>query len=166
MSRSASASTDPRGVASAFIRFRPTWSYIDGIRRFVEDFCHATDAGAPLAERARLVIQETLENAVKYSVVDASNELELTMNTDAADFEISVSSKPDPAHLDALRQQLDELYQRPPKDAYVAAFARAASSPTASARLGLARIRYEGKMDLTLSETGDGRIKMSAKGKR
>jgi hypothetical protein len=141
------------------------WTYIDGVRRFVDEFCRATSEDEELAVRARLAVQEALENAVKYSLSGPSNELELTMSADASGLEIAVESTPDPSHLDALRQELTELYRSAPEAAYIAAFERAAHNPGASARLGLARIRYEGQMDLALLEMGDGRVRMSVKGK-
>src|SRR5882724_9235729 len=50
-----------------FLRFRPAWAYIVGVREFCRFFCEATYRQQDIAERARLVLQETLENAVKYS---------------------------------------------------------------------------------------------------
>lgn len=148
-----------------FMRFRPAWSYIDGIREFTEFFCRTTFNDTNLAERARMIIQETLENAVKYSSPGPRSELELVINASEESMEISVASKPDPQHLGALRQQVEELYERDPESAYLAAFRRAASNPEASARLGLARIRYEGNVELELDCNDDGRIRITAKGK-
>jgi hypothetical protein len=47
----------------------------------------------------------------------------------------------------------------------VAALERAQREPEASARLGLARMRYEGNVELQLSEQSDGRIRFMAAGK-
>ena len=60
-----------------FMRFRPAWAYIEGIREFGRFFCETTFGTTDVAERARVVIQETLENAVKYSTTGEDSELEL-----------------------------------------------------------------------------------------
>ena len=75
-----------------FMRFRPAWAYIDGIREFGRFFCATTFGTPELAERARLVIQEALENAVKYSSKSDKSELELLIQSDGDKIEISVSS--------------------------------------------------------------------------
>ncbi|MGH7437569.1 MAG: hypothetical protein ACRENE_17975, partial [Polyangiaceae bacterium] len=63
------------------MRFRPAWAYIDGIREFGRFFCEVTFGTSELAERARLVLQEALENAVKYSTDSAESELELSIHS-------------------------------------------------------------------------------------
>lgn len=157
--------TEEQSLPLVFMRFRPAWAYIDGIREFTEFFCKTTFDDTKVAERARMIIQETLENAVKYSSPGPRSELELVINASDDNMEISVASKPDPQHLGALQQQVEELYERDPESAYLAAFRRAASNPEASARLGLARIRYEGNVELKLDCNDDGRIRITAKGK-
>jgi hypothetical protein len=147
------------------MRFRPAWVYIDGVREFGRFFC-ATMFGAPaVAERARIVIQETLENAVKYSTDSPESELELVIQSDDENMEISVSSIPDAAHLMRLRADLSDIHSLAPEQAYLAAFLRAAAEPDESSRLGLARIRYEGGVELSMQEQEGGRIRIIAKGK-
>ena len=58
------------------MRFRPVWAYIDGIREFCRFFCATTFSG-DVAERASVVVQETLENAVKYSTDGENGRAEL-----------------------------------------------------------------------------------------
>ncbi len=147
------------------MRFRPAWTYIDGVREFVRFFCEKTFDGGDLAERARMVIQETLENAVKYSTQGERSELELSISRDDGHLEISVSSLPDPAHYDTLKQQLAEIQDTEPEQAYIKAFERAALNPSSSAQLGLARIRYEGGVELQLRDEDQGRIRIVARGK-
>ncbi len=67
-----------------FMRFRPAWAYIDGIRDFGRFFCQTTFGTQELADRACVVIQETLENAVKYSSKSADSELELSIESDGS----------------------------------------------------------------------------------
>jgi len=148
-----------------FMRFRPAWAYIDGIREFGRFFCQTTFGTQELADRACVVIQETLENAVKYSSNSADSELELSIESDGANIEFSISSLPDASHLSSLREELSGIQTLDPEQAYLAAFIRASNEPEASARLGLARIRYEGGVELSMKEEYGGRIRITATGK-
>jgi anti-sigma regulatory factor (Ser/Thr protein kinase) len=151
---------------AVFMRFRPAWSYIDGIREFGRFFCQTTFGTPELAERACVVIQEALENAVKYSSQGKEGgELELMIQSDGTNLEISVSSLPDAAHLAQLREELSDLHTLAPEQAYLAAFLRAANEQEKSSRLGLARIRYEGGLEVSLQEQEGGRIRITATGK-
>ena len=146
------------------MRFRPAWAYIDGIREFGRFFCETTFGTPELAERARVILQETLENAVKYSTDAPDSELEVRISADAKRIEFSVASTPDPAHMATLRSELDSMSKLAPEEAYLAAFVRAAGDPDAASRIGLARIRYEGNVELSLSEESGGRIRITAAG--
>jgi hypothetical protein len=160
----ATADTDDPGTL-VLMRFRPAWAYIDGIREFGRFFCKTTFGTEELAERACVVIQEALENAVKYSTDSPNGELELKIQTVGTTIEFSVSSLPDPAHAARLRRELTGLHAMEPEVAYLAAFQRASDEPDAAARLGLARIRYEGNVELSLTEEFGGRIRITAVGK-
>lgn len=145
------------------VRFRPAWSYIEGIREFGRFFCAATFDKPDLAERAQVMIQETLENAVKYSDRNSFSELEMLMTMDGKELVVSVVSIPSVEHYGALQKELETLYQQEPEQAYLAAFERAARDPNASARLGLARLRFECKAELSVSEEEGGRIRVTAR---
>jgi hypothetical protein len=151
--------------ALVVMRFRPAWAYIDGIREFGRFFCKTTFGTEELAERACIIIQETLENAVKYSTDSTDSELELKIEAEGERIVFSISSLPDPAHADRLRQELSGLHALDAEQAYFAAFLRASNEPEAAARLGLARVRYEGNVELSLKEEDGGRIRITAVGK-
>ena len=118
-----------------------------------------------LAERACVIIQETLENAIKYSRKGPNTELELSIVAEHGKIEFSVSSLPDPGHVRNLRSELIGLDKLDPEEAYLAAFLRAAREPDTTGRLGLARIRYEGNAELSLKDEGGGRIRITARGR-
>ncbi|HEY3493229.1 MAG TPA: hypothetical protein VGK73_01030 [Polyangiaceae bacterium] len=151
----------PPAQPLVFMRFRPVWAYIDGIREFCRFFCATTFSG-DVAERASVVVQETLENAVKYSTEGENSELELMIESRGSEIEFSVSSLPDPTHLGGLRDELTSMESQTPEEAYVAAFIRAASSPESVSRIGLARIRHEGRAEITLKEESGGRVRITA----
>jgi hypothetical protein len=153
------------GQPMVFMRFRPAWTYIDGIRDFGRFFCQATFGTPELADRACVIIQEVLENAVKYSRRTEDSELEMSIDSDGSNILFSVSSPPDEEHLRTLRQELTGLHALDPQQAYLAAFLRASNEPDAPARLGLARVRFEGEVELSLTEEPNGRIRLTAKGK-
>jgi hypothetical protein len=147
-----------------FMRFQPAWTYINGVREFVSFFCETTFGRQEVADRAQVIIQETLENAVKYSDTSARSELELEIRAEDGKIEFSVTSLPDPAHVESLKAELTGLNAQEPEQAYMSAFLRASNEPEASARLGLARIRYEGGVELSLQEQAAGRIRLTAIG--
>jgi hypothetical protein len=146
------------------MRCRAAWTYIEGIREFGHFFCQHAFADVGVPERATMILQETLENAIKYSVRTPDAEVDLSLSFEDDFFVVTVGSTPSPEHLGVLRKELALLNAQSPEDAYVAAFARAASDESAGSRLGLARVRLEGKAELYLDELGDGRITVTAKG--
>lgn len=157
--------SDHGGQPLVFMRFRPAWTYIEGIRTFCKFFCEATYQESDLAERAQMVMQETLENAVKYSTKGTPGELEIEITSGPESLKIGITSHPAPEHLEKLKRELEFITSLDPEAAYLAAFMRAANEPDAPARLGLARMRYEGRFELYLNEEADGRVRMTAVGK-
>jgi hypothetical protein len=148
---------------TVLLRFRPAWIYIEGIREFGRFFCAATFDEPVLAERAQVMIQETLENAIKYSERSATSELEMMMTMDGKELVVSVVSMPSVEHYGALQKELEQLNQQDPEQAYLAAFERAAREPDESAKLGLARLRFECRAELSVSEETGGRIRVTAR---
>ncbi len=67
--------------------------------------------------------------------------------------------------MNSLSEELNGIQTLDPEQAYLAAFIRASNEPEASARLGLARIRYEGGVELSMQEESGGRIRITATGK-
>lgn len=154
----------PSIAATLFLlRFRPLWDYIEVARELGRAFCQGTFSDPTLAEKARLVIQEALENAVKYSTSGPESELEVKITTEGNHIEFSIGSRPDPAHLHSLRSELERVCAKEPQLAYMEAITRAAIEPDASARLGLARMRFEANVELNVVEEPDGRIRLVAK---
>jgi hypothetical protein len=85
------------------------------------------------------------------------------MSMDGKELEISVCSSPSPQHYGTLKVELENLYAQDAEQAYLAAFERAARDPEASAKLGLARLRYECGAKLSVAEEGEGRIRVTAR---
>ena len=156
----------PRAPAPLLVsvKLRPLWAYIDGVREFGRFFCDRTFTQPGVAERARLVLQETLENAVKYASPSEDNRLELEIASDGSELQISTLSQADPKHLRALREEIDMQRRFNPEAAFLAAFARAAYEPDAPSGLGFARMRFESRFDVQISEEGGGNVRVTAIG--
>jgi len=146
------------------VRFKPLWEYIEAIRHLGKSFCMTTYGEGSISDRAQLIIQEALENAVKYSQGGPKSDLEILISSSGGAIEISVGSKPTAEDLASLREELSWINAKDPQTAYLEAFMRAAENPEGSARLGLARMRYEGGVELSMVETEDGRIRLTARG--
>jgi hypothetical protein len=138
--------------------------YLDGIREFGRFFCEKTFGESSVAERATMIIQETLENAIKYSVPTPDAEVEVSLGFEDDFFMVSITSTPAPEHLGVLRQELASLNEQSAHDAYIAAFQRVGDSDQTRSRIGLARVRMEGSAELQLEERADGRITVTARG--
>jgi anti-sigma regulatory factor (Ser/Thr protein kinase) len=108
-----------------FMRFRPAWAYIDGIREFGRFFCDRTFGTPELADRARIVIQEALENAIKHSSSTVENELELLVQSDGQTIECSISNASDAGQSWRSTSEPSKIQAIDPEQAYVAAFLRA-----------------------------------------
>jgi hypothetical protein len=146
------------------MRFRPAWTYIDGIREFGRFFCQHTFDVPGVPERATTILQETLENAVKYSSPSVDSEVELALAVEEDCLIVTITSTPAPEHLGVLREELELLNAQSPEQAYIAAFERAANDERGRSRIGLARVRLEGNAELQLVELENGRIRIQARG--
>ena len=119
-----------------YMRFRPAWTYIDGIREFGRFFCERTFDVPGVPERATTIIQETLENAVKYSSPSVDSEVELSLAVEENCLVVTITSTPAPEHLGVLREELALLNAQSPEQAYIAAFERAANDEHGRSRIG------------------------------
>jgi hypothetical protein len=147
-----------------FIRFRPVWTYLDGIREFCSFFCQATFADGDLAQRLKTVAHEALENAVKYTTDPTNDEVELYIARSEDEIFLSVVNRTDVEHRTTLKREVQDLMHSDPEHAYINALKRAAKSKNNHARLGLARMRHEGKVELEVFELDHEHIRLTARG--
>lgn len=145
------------------VRLRPLWAYIEGIREFGAFFCETTFDKEDLVERVRLVTHELLENAVKYSRTEWS-EIEFSIRAERDTFQISVTNYATKESADCLEQDLDFVLSEAAESSYRSAIKRAAGGPQGQSKLGLARIRYEGQVDLSIRRDDQGMVCVTAKG--
>jgi two-component sensor histidine kinase len=126
-------------------------------RRFIEEALEKVISDADLISRVAMTTHELLENAAKYAQHSRA-ELSVTMTPDGDgdDHRLSVQlrNETSPAHVDRLRSVFTELDAcSDPMQFYVDLMRRNAHSAETSG-LGLARIRVEGEMALSLRIDG------------
>lgn len=145
------------------LRLKPEWAYIEEVREFCRSFCDRNFDDLEIAERVRVVIQELLENAMKYSVDNGVSELELDIKRDPNELRIAVSNQAQTEHRERLAEQIRELSAKEPQAAYLEAMQRSMTLETGESQLGLARMRFEGRVELSLQEA-DGWVTIIATG--
>ncbi|GEM_PF-686712 len=152
-----------RRAPLVFLRFRPTWDHIHGIREFGRTFC-TTALGSPeAAERARIILQELLEIALRHRTALPEAELELELVLGDGRVEVAVTQRADPALKLELEGAVARVNASVPEAAYIDALLSPRFGREAGAYLGLARLRLEGKAELTLGVLHDGRIRLQAR---
>lgn len=131
------------------MRLDAQWRFIDDIRRLVESFCTAaaTDAeeGGAVALAAHELVQNAIANASTPSI-----ELELAVDPAAHGVRLAITHDCAPERVARLRTRLDKLYAH--ADALQGYLASMAEDPDGHGGLGLARVRYESGLDLTMDE--------------
>ena len=149
------------------MRFRPRVAYIDGIRDFCSFFCRTTFPDSTVAVRVQLVIQEMLENAIKYSAVEkgCDVELEVRLEPENQQLVIVVLNYATAEAVNILRDEIATISKMEPEEAYFFSMQRAKRGAVGVNRMGIARMRCDGQVDLSVSLTDDGRIRVEARGK-
>jgi hypothetical protein len=131
---------------------------VDAVREFCGFFARATFGREELGDRIGLVVHELVENAVRYG---DDNELELKIERTGDEVAVSVANTVSDGDDRNLKERFDEITRLPPREAYIAAMQRAATLPEGQSGLGLARIRFEGQVEISLSIT-PGRVCVTA----
>jgi anti-sigma regulatory factor (Ser/Thr protein kinase) len=130
-------------------QIQPQPCMVSIVRRFVEKSC-AELVGDPEAEfRISLAVHELLENAAKYAV---GNQTGLSVQCDAngCATRIRLTNQSTPEHIARLRASIEEIQSsREPSSLYQRLMRKTAGIREESG-LGLARIRVEGDLDLSL----------------
>jgi anti-sigma regulatory factor (Ser/Thr protein kinase) len=135
-----------------FLRMQSDWELIDDIRRFVESFCAAACPGSDREAQVALAAHELVQNAIS-NATEPGVELALEVDAAQARVSIAVSNHCADEQLLELRERIRLAKADPdPLAAYLAAMHAA---PRSRGGLGLARIRYESELELTVEQRGD-----------
>lgn len=142
------------------------WPAIEALREAILRIV-AVALGKAEGDALAMVSSELLENAVKYGVGE-EHVVSLSIEQDADRVVVHVKNQVDGAapHRARLREQLGWLRSfEDPGRAYLAALTRVFERQSADpddARLGLARIAFEGGCELSLEEEGEDHVAVRA----
>lgn len=125
----------------------PVWSQIEPLQSYL---LAASNVHVPtLSERTGIVVQELLENAVKYGDPGRSIDLWLQIPSGRRGVDLSVSNHAHPRRIALLQQEL-EAFGPNPKDTLARAMQRLPRLPHGVSMLGLARIVNEAAITLKI----------------
>jgi hypothetical protein len=118
---------------------------------------------AHLAQRVSVAAYELIENGLSYGSV--ANEVVFEMLQDDAMIELAVTNHAVPARISRLREQVARL-KVDAATAYAEEMKRSLQGGIQRSMLGLARVVHEARMELSVEESAQGRVVVSARCKR
>jgi hypothetical protein len=143
------------------LRMKPPWVFVDEIRRFVESFCSCACPGQGRQAQVALAVHELMQNAIPQA---GGEDIELTLQVDptADRVEVAVSN---PCGDQAYRELLGRLEGLNSEPDALRSYLQAMSEVPVTARggLGLARVRFEAQLDLSVTREGR-RVTVLARG--
>jgi hypothetical protein len=142
------------------LKFGPKWTYISTVRTFVENFMAITLENKKQATSIAMAVNELIENAVKFSDLEGS-ELNIYVTSAQKMIKVIVSNHASQENIADLQSCLQELFENPPLDAYIKRMKDSSIAINGKSALGLARIRYECKADISTS-IENGIVKITA----
>ena len=143
------------------LRMKPPWVFVDEIRRFVESFCACACPGATREAQVALAVHELMQNAIPHA---GGESVDLTLQVDpiADRIEITVSNPASLEQYQDLKGRLDRINLEPdPLQSYLRAMAEAPMNQRGG--LGLARVRFEAQLDLSITQE-ENRLTVHARG--
>ncbi len=134
------------------LRLPPQARMVSIVRRFVEETFAKLVSDADAVHRVSLVVHELLENAAKYSVGQLTR---LCVRFEpGGPASIEMTNETTPEHIARLRLRVREIQEATEPFAHYQALMRRTVSVDEESGLGLARIRAEGDLNLSLSVDG------------
>lgn len=146
--------TQPASEHACYLlsRFPPVWEYIDPLRRYVDVLARSSVPN--VAERVGIVVQELLENAVKFG--NPSVPIELRIDPEIHGFarsvEVRVSNTASTQRIALLQKEFERIGSSTASEAFARALERLKRLPQGSSMLGLSRIAAEARMTLQVSQ--------------
>lgn len=140
------AERSPTGLA-LFARFPPSWDHIEPLRRCADVSIRAR-ADEATADKATIVVQELLENAVKYGNPTSDIEFELSIASDGASFDVCVRNRALPSRLAVLQREYQRVVGDTAHDSFSRALKRLQKLPQGTSMLGLSRVGVEAVLRL------------------
>src|SRR4051794_23296170 len=147
--------TANQGNPHVEVGFSPTIALISVVRAFVSDF-YARVLSSNVCEMVAMATHELLENAVKYGIDDRA-----TLRVDVENRELSdrvsirIRNRSAPVNIQPLREVMARMQAEADPLAHYVALMRETAKRKHGSGLGLARIRAEAGMELSLEVDGD-----------
>ena len=142
-------SKEVAGRSTAFldIEFSPAWQFIDDVRRFVEAFCYNMKVDGDRATTVGLTVHELLQNALHYSI-DGWAAIRIEVNWKESQVDITSRSRSRPEQIDRLSEIVRRMEAEPDPLKHYLALMHETVKRAEGSGLGLARIRFEARMEL------------------
>lgn len=143
------------------VEFPPDWRVLHDLRLFVNKLVSTVADSDELAERVSMVVTELAENAVKYATSESAL-VRLRVQPTTTGIRCETENAASPRNIADLQKTLDAVNEGEAEEAYAKALIAACDELTSSSsKVGLARIRTEGRMKLSC-EVYDSRVRMIA----
>jgi hypothetical protein len=142
--------------ASIHLAFSPQVRLINLTREYLTNFYDCVLDDPDTTSRVALTAHELLENTLKYSIDGiATVDIGLVAGREGELVRIRMKNRGRSDRLAELRRLVDALREAPDPAILYYEMLEQTSPDSGVSGLGLARIRVEGKMDLTYEMTGD-----------
>ena len=135
------------------LQIQPRSRMVSIVRRFVEESFAKLVGDSEAVFRVSLAVHELLENAAKYAVGDKTG-LSVHFESNGAAARIRLTNQTTPEHIARLRACIDEIQGSAEPFVLYQTLMRRTFGVQDESGLGLARIRAEGELDLSLEIEG------------
>jgi hypothetical protein len=136
------------------MRMKPPWVFIDELRRFTESFCECACPEDNREAQLALAVHELMQNAVPHCH-DEEVELRLDVDPPRDLVSVSVSNRCTDEEFKALSERIAHMNGEP--DALAHYLAKMHETPVSTrGGLGLARIRFEAQLEVSVTREGAG----------
>jgi two-component sensor histidine kinase len=144
----------PESQALSFgLQIQPQPRMASIVRRFVEESFEGLAGDPDTMFRVSLAVHELLENAAKYSVGDKTG-LSVYFESAGHAASVTLTNRTTPEHIERLRACIKEIQDSPEPFLLYQTLMRRTFGVQEESGLGLARIRAEGELDLSLEIEG------------
>lgn len=135
------------------LQIQPQSRMVSIVRRFVEESFEKIVGDPEAVFRVSLAVHELLENAAKYAVGDKTG-LQVHFETNGSAASIKLTNQTTPEHIERLRACISEIQAADEPFVLYQKMMRRTFGIQEESGLGLARIRAEGELDLSLEIDG------------
>jgi len=135
------------------LQLQPPPRMVSVVRRFVEESFQHLVGDTDAVHRVSLAVHELLENAAKYAVGDRTG-LTVRFEADGPGTSVRLTNQSTPEHIARLRACIDAISAAEEPFAHYQNLMRRSLGVESESGLGLARIRAEGALHLSLEVEG------------